>query len=478
MSLRARLTIFYTTVLGAVLVLFGLAVYGLISTVLLRQIDTSLERTAAEFSYVIRVDDEGRLIFVQRVNLDSSIFVQVWNTDEVLVATSQSIEPDSLLNQPLDPDGLGITEPHFHSVTIDETPFRVLSAPLYSNGELHGVLQVTTSTSIIEILQEGLVSFLLILSAIAILVAGFIGWASARRALQPLATLTNTALQITRADDLSKRIPLTTSPDDEVGRLIRAFNDTLARLEELFATQRRFVADVGHELRTPLTVIRGNVDLMRKVGVEDEESLHSIELEVEHLTRLVEDLLILAQAETGKLPMNLDRIELDTLLLEVFNQARVLAGEKMELHIGEIDQVVVCGDRDRLKQVLLNLLSNAIKYSSEGGDIRVSLSKQEGKAKLEVHDSGSGIPTEELPFIFDRFYRGDKARHRLEEGGGFGLGLSIAYWIVRNHGGEIEATSEKGEGSTFTVTLPLAGKDCLPQIKEAQPDAAQPEHTG
>jgi len=150
----------------------------------------------------------------------------------------------------------------------------------------------------------------------------------------------------------------------------------------------------------------------------------------------------------------------------------------MELRIGEIDQVIVCGDRDRLKQVVLNLVANAIKYSSDNGEILVSLSKQEGNAKLEVHDSGSGIPTEELPFIFERFYRGDKARHRGEDGAGFGLGLSIAYWIVRNHGGEIEAHSEKDEGSTFSVTLPLAGKDCLPEIREAQPGVAQPEHTG
>ncbi len=316
------------------------------------------------------------------------------------------------------------------------------------------------------------------LSAIAILIAGFLGWANARRALKPLSTLTNTALRITRADDLSRRIPLTGSPDDEIGQLVVAFNDTIARLEELFATQRRFVADVGHELRTPLTVIRGNVDLMQRVGVEDEESLRSIELEVEHLTRLVEDLLVLAQAESGKLPMVLERIELDTLLLEVFNQARVIAGEKIKLDIGEIDQVIVCGDRDRLKQVVLNLVSNAIKYSEDGGEIRVDLSKEDGKARLEVHDSGSGIPTEELPFIFERFYRGDKARHRGEDGAGFGLGLSIAYWIVRSHGGKIEARSEKGAGSTFAVTLPLAGDDCLPQINESSPDAFQPERTG
>jgi two-component system OmpR family sensor kinase len=478
MSLRARLTIFYATVLGVVLVLFGLAVYGLISRVLLRQIDSTLDRAARDLLFVTRVDETGHFVFTQRVSLDSSVISQIWDADGNLVAIGQTLEPDSPFRDPLDPEGLSLSEPGYRDVLINERPFRVLSVPLHLAGEPIGTLQSASSLSIIEAARQDLIEYLMVLSAIAILVAGFIGWASAWRALAPISTVTNTALQITRADDLSKRIPLPGSPDDEVGRLITAFNDTISRLEELFSLQRRFVADVGHELRTPLTVIRGNIDLMRREGVQDVDFLHSIELEVDRLTRLVEDLLVLAQAESGKLPMELRRIELDTLLLEVFSQARVLVGDGVELHIGEIDQVMVCGDRDRLKQVTLNLISNAIKYTPEGGDIRVDLSKDEEWGRLRVHNTGEGIPAEELPHIFERFYRGDKARHREGDGAGFGLGLSIAYWIVRNHGGKIEAHSDKKAGTTFTVQLPLAGADCLPALKEARPDAAQPERIG
>jgi len=446
----------------------------LISVVLIRQMDTTLQRTANDLIFVMRVDENNSFTFTQRVSLDSSVIIQVWDENETLVAMSPTVENDSPFRDPLDVESLSLVEPTYRNVIIAERQYRVLGVPLTSDGLPIGILMAATSLTIIGAVQTQLVGFLTILSAIAILVAGFLGWATARRALAPLSIVTETAISITRADDLSLRIPLTTAADDEVGKLIVAFNDTIGRLEELFTTQRRFVADVGHELRTPLTVIRGNVDLMRKIGVEDVESLHSIELEVEHLTRLVEDLLILAQAETGKLPMDLSLIELDTLLLEVYSQANVLAEGKVVLEIGDIDQVIVCGDRYRLKQVLLNLISNAIKYSAKGGKVIIDLEKGDEQVLLRISDSGSGIPAEDLPHIFDRFFRGDKARTRADGSSGFGLGLSIAYWIVRNHGGSIDVQSVPGKGSVFTVSLPLQSDDCLPEIKEAPPLADLP----
>lgn len=478
MSLRARLTLFYTVVLGAVLVFFGLAVYYLVSVVQLRQVDATLERTARDLILVARINDEGDFVLSERVSLDSSVIIQIWDTNNRLVALTPSLEPDSPFRQPLDSASFASTAPVYNSVTIGEVHFRVLTVPLHSDGTPIGVLQSGTSLTIIDGLRNEIVRYLVVLSIIGIILAGMFGLITGRRALSPLATVTDTALQITRADDLSRRIPTQGIVDDEVGRLITAFNDTMGRLEKLFATQRRFVADIGHELRTPLTVIRGNVDLMRRVGIEDEQSLHSIELEVDRLARLVEDLLILAQAESGKLPMDRRRVELDTLLLEVLSQSHVLAGERVHLEIGKIDQVLVCGDRDRLKQVVLNLVANAIKYTAEGGKVTVGLSKETGQAEFSVKDTGMGIPSEDLPHVFERFYRGDKSRSRGKDGAGFGLGLSIAYWIVRNHGGEIEVKSKLNRGSTFIVRLPLADKDCADgtgELSERKPLAAQPE---
>jgi signal transduction histidine kinase len=476
MSLRARLTLFYTVVLGAVLVLFGLAVYGLVSVVQLRQVDATLERTARDLILVTRINDEGDFVH-GRVSLDSSVIVQIWDSSNRLVGITPSLEPDSPFRQPLDSTSFTAANPVYNSVDIAGVHFRVLTVPLYMEEQPIGVLQTGTSLTIIDGLRNEIVRYLVILSVIGIILAGMFGLITGRRALAPLATVTETALQITRADDLSRRIPTKGIVDDEVGKLITAFNDTMGRLEKLFATQRRFVADIGHELRTPLTVIRGNIDLMRRVGIEDQQSLHSIELEVDRLARLVEDLLILAQAESGKLPMDNRRVELDTLLLEVFSQAHVLAADRVNLEIGKIDQVLVCGDRDRLKQVVLNLVANAIKYTTEGGKVTVSLSKETGKAELSVKDNGLGIASEDLPHVFERFYRGDKSRTRGKDGAGFGLGLSIAYWIARNHGGEIEVKSKLNRGSTFTMRLPLADENCADATGELSesPRSAQPE---
>jgi signal transduction histidine kinase len=313
---------------------------------------------------------------------------------------------------------------------------------------------------VVNATQETLLQVLLIGTVLAIVAAGLAAWFSSLEALQSLDHVTKAALQITSADDLSRRIPYSGSPNDEVGQLVAAFNLTLSRLENLFTTQRRFLADVGHELRTPLTVIKGNVGLMRKLKDFDEESLVTIEDEVDRLTRMVGDLLLLAQAESGKIPLANELVELDTLLLEVLNQMQVLTRDRVTLNLGDIDQVLVCGDRDRLKQVAVNLIGNAINYTPKGGEIVVGLGKVNDRAQFTVTDNGPGIPPEDLPHIFERFYRGEKSRTRQKDGKGYGLGLSIAYWIVRNHGGRIEVNSTLGKGTTFCVWLPLAKDDC------------------
>jgi signal transduction histidine kinase len=199
------------------------------------------------------------------------------------------------------------------------------------------------------------------------------------------------------------------------------------------------------------------------MGCADEESMCGIENEVDRLTRMVGDLLLLAQAESGKLPLDHRLVELDTLLLEVLQQTRVLAQGNLDMRLGDIDQVLVCGDRDRLKQVFLNLIGNAIKYTPRGGEITAGLGKVGERARITISDNGPGIPEEELPYIFERFYRIEKSRTRSSDGKGYGLGLSIAYWIVRHHGGQIDVDSRVGQGTTFCIWLPLADDDCTPE---------------
>jgi signal transduction histidine kinase len=289
---------------------------------------------------------------------------------------------------------------------------------------------------------------------VSVLLAALLSWTILGRALSPLSAITDAVDQINRADDLSRRIPQRMHTNDEISELVESFNQTLERLETLFTSQQRFLADVSHELRTPLTVVKGNVDLMRRMKQIDEESLNSIDQEAGRLTRLVGGLLMLAQAESGKLSLSLKPVQLDALLVEVFQEMRVLAGSKVHVHLKEIDQLEVTGDRDRLKQVLLNLTSNAIQYTPQGGDVFLSLAKVNDQARLVVSDTGPGIPAEDLPHIFERFYRAEKSRTRSRTSG-FGLGLSIAHWIVEHHGGRIEVESRDGKGTTFFIWLPL-----------------------
>jgi two-component system, OmpR family, sensor kinase len=452
MSLRVRLTLLYTTLLGGVLLIFGVLVYGLVSVILMDQIDSTLTIEANRFIGMLRVNSANQFDPRSIINFQPSenLYVQVWGTDGKL----QLVRPPGKQNS-IDEIGQKAGRPIFDSTYNGALHLRVVSIPLNSERGSAGVLQMGLNLNLIDITQHSLASILLLLSILAMLLAGLAVYLVTDQAMAPLTTMTQVATQITKADDLSRRIPLTGSATDEVGRLIQAFNETLSRLEQLFTVQRRFMADVSHELRTPLTVIKGNVGLLRQMGVTDEESLGGIEAEVDRLTRMVNDLLLLAQAESGKLPLDMSPVELDAVLLEVVQQMSLLAADRIQLRIKDIDEVLVTGDRDRLKQVMLNLIGNAIQYTPAGGQILVSLKKDNHQAQLLVSDTGPGISAEDLPHIFERFYRGEKSRKRSGPGGGFGLGLSIAYWIVRNHGGSIEATSQEGKGTTFCVWLPL-----------------------
>jgi len=464
MSLRIRLTLLYTALVGGIILLFGVVSFQLISVTLTNQVDSLLQNTSQKLIQNIRIDSNGDLTILPSPTLEfaTNVYIQVWSRGFILKDASLNIR---WLDKPLDYRGRQSAKPVFRDTIIEGAHIRVLSIPLSIGERPVGVLQVGASLAIVDATQSRMLTMLVFGVIISMTVAALSVSFTTYRSLAPLNSVTQTALHITRADDLSRRIPYQGSPDDEIGQLIHAFNQTLSRLENLFHAQRRFVADVGHELRTPLTVIKGNVSLMRKFGTGDDELLGIIESEVDRLTRMVGDLLLLAQAESGKIPLDFHIVEVDTLLLEVLQQTSILAQGKVKLRIGDIDQVLVCGDHDRLKQVFINLISNAIKYTPKGGEVIVGVGKSNDKARIIVSDNGPGIPKEELPHIFERFYRTEKSRTRSSDRKGFGLGLSIAYWIVRNHGGHIDANSQIGKGTTICVWLPLAKENCSDQSK-------------
>jgi heavy metal sensor kinase len=455
MPIRIRLTVWYTAVLALLVVALGLTVYAVLSISLTRQVDRTLAETADEVLRAsrVRILQDVRVVTIPELDVfrASNVYVQVWDAEGSLISQSRNL--GSFAGQ-LDAEQLDSSTQVTREVVINGARLRVLTVPITVDENVIGHLQVGASLRTVSEARTVLLVILVAGGSLAVLLAALVGAFLASRALAPIDRLTNLALQINRADDLSRRIHVPGPPNDEIVQLAAAFNESLERLERLFNAQRRFLADVSHELRTPLTVIKGNVELLRRFG-DDPASLDAIESEAERMSRLVGDLLLLAQADAGSLPIAREPVELDTLLLEVYGQMRVLANG-VEMRIAEEDQARVIGDRDRLKQLLINLVSNALKYTPEGGRVSVGLARKNGWARLTISDTGPGIPPEDLPHVFDRFYRVDKARTRAQ--GGAGLGLAIAQRIVQLHGGRIEAVSEgiPGQGATFSIWLPLA----------------------
>ena len=298
MSLRARLTLLYTSLVGGILLLFILIVYQFVSVILIDQIDKTLVQTVNELIDLTQLTSSGTVdIQVEDLDLATNVYIQFWERNGQLRFALPGL---TWLQDPLDPLSKQVVEPVYRETYLHDTHFRVLSVPLSIGNRPIGTFQLAASLAIVDITQHNLLVILFAGTLASMGIAAMLVSITTFHFLAPLGNVTRTALQITRADDLSQRIPYAGSAEDEVGQLINAFNKTLSRLENLFNTQKRFIADVGHELRTPLTVIKGNVGLMRKLGCGDEEALSSIDDEVDRLNRMVGDLLLLARAESGK----------------------------------------------------------------------------------------------------------------------------------------------------------------------------------
>lgn len=474
MSIQNRLLLIYTLIFSAAFIIFALIIYFLPSSRILTEIDTDLQALADELIRPGNFERGPRGIM--RVPLPddlatlrtSSTFLIITDKNGDILARSNNMSGfEGLLN----PDGLE-SEPSFALVSPEDTPVRVLSQPIYINNDpsqpLLGYLQVGRLINTYESFNRLLVIALLVGFAAATASLFLAVWLTPSL-FRPLDDIAKTANRISRADDLSLRVPYS-DRTDEIGVLARALNQLLERLDRQFQTQQRLLADVSHELRTPLTAIRGNVDLMDRMGEGDPVSLEGIRLEVDRMTRLVGDLTLLARADAGGMSLEKKQIELDNLLFEVYRQFSVIE-KPVDVSITAVDQLSVLGDQDRLKQLFINLIDNAIKYTPEGGEVSLSLAKVDGWAQFEVKDTGMGIPAEDLPYIFDRFYRVDKARARTK--GGSGLGLSIVKWVAKAHGGDILVESELGVGTTFTLKLPAL----MPMKTAVSPEVTSPGKT-
>lgn len=291
---------------------------------------------------------------------------------------------------------------------------------------------------------------------VVVLIAILTAWLIAGRLLEPVDRMINDVEAISDGRSLHKRIPVD-EEGDEVGRLGVTLNAMLARLEVSFAGLRRFTADASHELKTPLTVLRADIERAMTTQPGTTDQLVALEEALQETTRmadLVESLLTLARSDEGRFDLHREVVPLEPLVRDVAETANILGEEAgLTVTLGPIAQMSVGGDVVRLRQLFLNLITNAIKYTAKGGSVEISLTLVDGIALFAVKDTGIGIAGADLPFIFDRFWRVDRARTRVERGG-VGLGLAISQWIAQAHGGSILVASRLGRGSTFTVSIP------------------------
>ena len=287
---------------------------------------------------------------------------------------------------------------------------------------------------------------------IGLAIAAVVGTITARQITGPLRSLVAAARRIGRGD-LSSEVRV--AGDDEIGEVARTFNAMASDLRQAEESRRQLLADIAHELGTPLAVLQANLEGMLDGVVEPSaERLATLHTQSQVLTRLVRDLRDLSLAQQGRLPLDRRSVDLTVVVHDVAEMTRPLVEEKgISLAVEAPAPVPVVADRERVAQILHNLLANAVRYTGPGGRIRISVTSADSETRVEVADSGSGIPEDELPYIFDRFHRVDRSRSRTT--GGAGLGLAIVKHLVEAHGGRVWVHSEPGQGSTFGFALPV-----------------------
>lgn len=470
LSLRFKLTVYYLAILSAVLLLFGVAIYFYLSRSLLATIDESLafqvEKIEISQAAAAGVDISGHPLNQNIENQEGLLqlsphMLQVIDergriADENLVSPKDhmSVDIDALMKLP-------ISETYFASVRLESGEHLRVATRRVKDHEGEGTYFIRLGQSL-EAVQSARRRALIVLAfaiPLALLLGSFGGLLLVNQALSPVDRITNTAELIAQGD-LTERVP-TPAKMDEIGRLAATFNHMISRLQAAFERQKQFTSDASHELRTPLAVMRGDIEitLRRERPPEEYQRVLTSNLEeIIRLTRLIEDLLMLARADSGRVELRCEPVDLNQLCQQMAEYITPLAMQREQTltYDSPGQTITINADLQRIKQMLLNLLDNAIKYTDLGGKITLSLQANDKQAVITLTDTGRGIPTEDLPHIFERFFR-RSAKTSDRSASGFGLGLSIVKWIVDSHIGKIEATSAAGQGTIFVVKFPLAG---------------------
>ncbi len=468
MSIRLRLTLWYTAILVVALAIFAGVIYTGIARLRLNDLDAAIGSRAREARAQITFG-VGRTAQSLAVYAPSPADLNDFTTDGVAI---QYVDPDG--NEKSSSTNLGtpIWLPRDAIAAIkrneggywmlrgaggEELRAYILPLALGGRDPFGAVVTAKPTASLNDTLHKA-AAFLAAGMLGAALALAFVVYWVAGTALRPLKRMARDAAGIQQAHDLSRRVDVPRT-GDEVADLAQTFNGMLGRLETVFDAQRRFIADASHELRTPLTAIRGNTDLLRYHGnrmdiAERTEILDEVASEGERMSRLINDLLALARAQAGGDHAPPQPLRFSEAIEGAVRAARGLArGHEITYH-GASETLWVLGDPDRLKQLALILLDNAVKYTPSDGQIRVWVWRDGATAALRVEDDGPGIPSDRLPHLFERFFRGGTPARGRDDGGA-GLGLAIAREIAEQTNGVITVESIEGHGTSFTVRFPL-----------------------
>ncbi|HLZ41476.1 MAG TPA: heavy metal sensor histidine kinase [Candidatus Sulfotelmatobacter sp.] len=457
LSIGVRLTVWYLAIFALGEVVFGLGMWLILRHNIYDMVDDDLENQVEDLQKFLRAqkndatpsDLQAQVREVYSIE-HSGDYLALYDEGGSIIFRSnfmQSHPAQLILPQK-------INRPISKSIKMEGHPFRFIYERLYVNNHVYTVEMGIPADDAFETLQL-FRSYLLMFAPLLLLIAAGVGYWMSRRALAPVDALVRTARQVEGTNLSSRLQKLNTG--DELQRLSDTLNEMLDRIETAFLRVTQFTADASHELRTPVSLIRTEAELaLRRSRGEAEykEALRHILLEAERTTGLIEQLLSLARADSGREIVNLQPLNLAQMLngvVDGWQQVATMRSMQLSATIHE-PSVFVMGDQPLLRRLADILLDNAFKYTPSPGSVRLALERNEDRAVMTVQDSGVGIAEEDQNKIFERFYRVDKARSRAQ--GGTGLGLAIAQWIVAQHHGSISVESRPGEGATFRVELP------------------------
>lgn len=461
MPIKWKLTLWYGGILSLILVIFACGVYIYFNNSLQKSIDTKI-RSIGEVLSSSMTEAHGTSVFGNFERYLENVlgrkpkgkFIQILDSSGRIGAKMSDIEGETL------PTSFNTLERAMRGEVVYETVertkprLRMVTIPIVENKKVTSVVQIGTSLEDFDETMRKLLLVMIISIPTSISVTIVVGYFMAKKALRPVDQIRRAAVKIT-SSNLDEKIDIG-GRRDELARLAETFNAMIGRLKDSFQRINQFSIDVSHELKTPLTILKGatEVALRKERDKEDYKRLLISNLEeVDRMSRIIDDLLLLSKAETKEIKLNLEEIALRDLILGVCMDMKITAANKgIELQATDLEDVRLKGDELKLRRMLWNIVENGIKYSPRGGTVAISSYVNDGYARIDVKDNGVGIAEEDIKFIFDRFYRADRSRRRET---GSGLGLSISKWIAEAHNGTIEVKSKPSEGSLFSIKLPI-----------------------